>query len=46
MSVRGDNTTPISNDGTSMYSLTRARANGVVVDADSMRTDNAQWGKA
>ena len=27
-----------------MYSLTRA--NGVVVDADSMRTDNAQWGKA
>ena len=44
MSVRGDNTTPISNDGTSTYGLTRA--NGVVVDADSMRTDNAQWGKA
>ena len=44
MSLRGDNTTPISNDGTSMYSLTRA--NGVVVDADSMRTDNAQCGKA
>ena len=45
MSVRGDNTTPISNDGIARLGPMVQSRLQVPVGADLRRTDHVQWGR-
>ena len=45
MSVRGDNTTPISNDGIARLGTMVLSRVGVLAGADLRRTDHVQWGR-